>query len=494
MKRPLLSRFWSILSEPVPQELRSFLDARMRELPAELRTELQVAGRHFTHCGYIMGPSYCSFGCTHCYLPKNANRVPLPTLDEMKSQIDANRRLIGPGGGLQITGGDVVDAYWRAGRAGDLAILLRYANRAGLVPMLMTHGQVLLENPDYLDHLVRYGGLRKLALHIDITQAGRPGFPIQAQKREADLHPLRELFVDLLLGVRRRTGVKFFAAHTVTVCERNLESVADIPRWLMADPRHLEAFRMVSFQTEAAVGRTRELSSPVSAEEVWRQIQEGVGIDLSRENLWFGHPDCSNMTTLMVIYPEGRVVNLIPADTESRKFWAAVLRVFGGIGSRGGNLIESGLTVLSAWARHPSFSLGLLRYIRHRLREERLGPRFLGHLLRGRVRGLNIVMHNFMSRQDLTAPRSEIVEKRLAACAFRGAYRRNGQWEAVPMCEMNANFREAQYARLIPSSSLRSRTPAETARPAVNRAAHPELAGAGRKHDLSSISGEAPRA
>ncbi|MCZ6669529.1 MAG: hypothetical protein O6947_00685, partial [Acidobacteria bacterium] len=57
-----------------------------------------------------------------------------------------------------------------------------------------------------------------------------------------------------------------------------------------------------------------------------------------------------------------------------------------------------------------------------------------------------------------------IVEKRLTACAFRGAYRRNGQWEAVPMCEMNANFREAQYARLIPSSSLRSRTPAETNR------------------------------
>jgi len=85
-------------------------------LPSELRTPNQLAGRHLTHCGFTTGASYCSFHCTHCYLPENANQVPIPSLTQMKEQIDANRLFQGPGGGLQITGGDVADAYWRAGR------------------------------------------------------------------------------------------------------------------------------------------------------------------------------------------------------------------------------------------------------------------------------------------------------------------------------------------------------------------------------------------
>ena len=83
---------------------------------AGLRTSNQISGRHMTHCGFTLGASYCSFHCTHCYLPKNANQVPLPSLVQMKEQIAANRRFQGPGGGLQITGGDVVDAYWGSGR------------------------------------------------------------------------------------------------------------------------------------------------------------------------------------------------------------------------------------------------------------------------------------------------------------------------------------------------------------------------------------------
>ncbi len=105
-----MRRLFSILTEPIPAEMRALLAKRWNELPSELQTEWQAVGRHVVHCGYTMGAAPCSFGCTHCYLPKNANRVPLPSLDEMEAQIDANRRLSGPGSGLQITGGDVVDA------------------------------------------------------------------------------------------------------------------------------------------------------------------------------------------------------------------------------------------------------------------------------------------------------------------------------------------------------------------------------------------------
>ena len=96
----------------------------------------------------------------------------------MKEQIDANRKFQGPGGGLQLTGGDVADAYWRGGRQDELVEIVRYAIKTGLIPMLMTHGQTLIEHPEFLEKLMVEGGLRQVAVHIDMTQAGRHGYPI----------------------------------------------------------------------------------------------------------------------------------------------------------------------------------------------------------------------------------------------------------------------------------------------------------------------------
>ena len=111
---------WQAFRRPIQEEKATVLRQRWESLPAELRTNNQISGRHLTHCGFILGASYCSFHCTHCYLPKNANEIPIPSLAQVKEQIDANRRLQGPGGGLQITGGDVADAYWKSGRADEL--------------------------------------------------------------------------------------------------------------------------------------------------------------------------------------------------------------------------------------------------------------------------------------------------------------------------------------------------------------------------------------
>ena len=455
-----MPKLFSILKEPISAEKRALLKARWQELPAELQVDWQVVGRHHVHCGYTLGPSFCSFGCTHCYLPANANRVPLPSLAEMRAQIDANRRLIGPGGGLQITGGDVVDAYWRAGRAEELVTVIRHANDAGVVPMLMTHGQVLLDHPDYLERLVRRGGLRKLAIHVDVTQAGRPGYPIKGLTREADLHPLREQFVDLILDVRRRTGVGFHAAHTVTVTERNLESVGEILSWLISDSRRLDAFRMISLQPEADVGRTRRSQAPVTPEQTWRKVCAAVGGELSRDNLWFGHPDCSNFTSLLVLYPPGsssssaqpRIVNVIAADDASRAYWPALLKTFAGIGSRGESHLEANVRRLAIIARRPAILWQTVRYARAVQRREGLSlSQVLRVLVAGRFRVLGVVQHNFMSAREVSAPRSEVVEKRLAACSFRGAVRRAGEWVAVPMCAMNGEQREDLYAQRIAS-------------------------------------------
>lgn len=447
----------SILRDPVSAEKRALLAARWRQLPAELRTRRQVVGRQLSHCAYTLGASYCSFGCTHCYLPSNANRAPLPSLDEMKAQIDANRRFLGYAGALQITGGDVVDAYFRAGRPGELIEVVRYANEAGVVPMLMTHGQRLLDNPDYLERLVIDGGLRKMAFHIDITQAGRPGFPVGSQRSEADLHPLREQFVDLIHSARKATGVPLNAAHTLTVTDRNLDSFGDVFRWLLAGRRRLQAFNMLSLQPEADVGRTRLSPRPATADACWQKICEAVGADLRKDHLWFGHPDCSHWAILAVLYPEGRVVNVFAGDAESRAFWDALLDTFGGLGSRVADAFEANLRRLALLARRPSFLAEVWRYGRHLLRREGLGVvEVSSHLARGRVGFLTVVQHNFMSTEEVRSD-SDVVRKRLQACSFRGAVKSGDGWRSVPMCAMNADQREDLYAAQIAAAGGRHR-------------------------------------
>ena len=157
---------------------------------------------------------------------------------------------------MQITGGDVADAYWRAGRPNELVEIVRYAISVGSIPMLMTHGQTLLEQPEFLEKLVGEGGLRQVSVHIDMTQAGRHGFPIGRITCEADLHPVRQAFTDLALRVRAKTGVPLEYALSFTVTRRNIDDVPEVFRWYLADPQRTHIWRMLSFQPEADTGRT----------------------------------------------------------------------------------------------------------------------------------------------------------------------------------------------------------------------------------------------
>ena len=61
------------------------------------------------------------------------------------------------------------------------------------------------------------GGLRQVAVHIDMTQAGRHGWPINRIKSEADLHPVRDVFTKLGLDLRAKTGLTLEFAHNCTV-------------------------------------------------------------------------------------------------------------------------------------------------------------------------------------------------------------------------------------------------------------------------------------
>lgn len=451
------TRRWQAFRQPLDAEKKSYLDRRWAELPAELKTPNQISGRHLTHCAFTLGASYCSFHCTHCYLPKNANEVPIPSLEEMREQIRANRRLQGPGGGLQITGGDVADAYWRSGRADELIEIIRYAYHVGLVPMLFTHGQTLIEHPDFLERLITEGGLRQVAVHIDMTQAGRHGYPINTIRSEADLHPVRQAFTELAREMRRRTGVRLEFAHNCTVTRKNIGGVSEIVRWFLADPERTHIWRMLSFQPEADTGRTLYSQKPITPADVWEQLCQGTGRRLRREASIFGHPDCNSWASLLVNRLDGSIAPLLPEDPACD---AMMGRVFEKIGALSLVTDDAGTPpwrLAGVLLQNPGLALRVAAHLGGRILRGSLPAGLVAAALRGQVHTLGIGMHNFMdAAQVADAPNNPVTQCRLDSCVFKGAVKRHGQWEAVPMCAMNQRTWSEIYQQRLDNAALRA--------------------------------------
>jgi hypothetical protein len=447
---------WKAFRFPIDPEKQALLRARWESLPNELRTPHQLAGRHLTHCGFTSGASYCSFRCTHCYLPKNANQIPIPSLAEMKEQIEANRRFQGPGGGLQITGGDLADAYWRAGRADELVAIVRHAVAVGLVPMLMTHGQTLLEHPEFLEALVLEGGLRQIAIHIDMTQAGRHGSPIGRVKDERDLHPLREAFTKLAAEIRERTNLPLELAHNCTVTERNIGSVAEVVRWFLADPARSRIWRILSFQPEANTGRTLFSAHPVTPRMVWQKLCEGMGQHLNGSAFIGGHPDCGQGVSLLVEERRGRYLPLLPNDEKTKRLFSDILAAVGAIStmttdsSAGASLLP--YRAAGAFARHPKLAFRAIARGLALIASGQIPLPFVRAILTERAHTINIGTHNFMDASLVAnAPNEPVTRARLEACVFKGAVKNRvtGDWDAVPMCAMNQSRWSELYAERL---------------------------------------------
>ena len=431
---------WQAFGHPIAGEKADLLHARWASLPGELKTPNQISGRHLTHCGFTTGASYCSFHCTHCYLPKNANQVPIPSLAQMKEQIDANRRFQGPGGGLQLTGGDVADAYWRSGRQDELVEIVRYAIKVGLVPMLMTHGQTLIEHPEFLEKLMVEGGLRQVAVHIDMTQAGRHGWPINRIKSEADLHPVRDAFTQLGLDLRARTGLPLEFAHNCTVTGRNVEFVPEIVRWALEKPERTHLWRMFSFQPEADTGRTLFSVTPATPAAAWQKLCEGTGLPLERDFSIFGHPDCNSWTPLLVSRRSGRYIVFPPQDARTKGLYEELLARVGGVSFVTDDARTTPFRLLGILSQNPWLITRLLAHIAFLLLTGKIPAEFIAALAAGQAHTVGFGIHNFMdAAQVADAPNNPTVQARLDSCVFKGAVknRQSGEWEAIPMCAMN---------------------------------------------------------
>jgi hypothetical protein len=374
----------------------------------------------------------------------------------MKEQTDANRRFQGPGGGLQITGGDVADAYWRSGRQDELIEIVRHAISVGLVPMLMTHGQTLIEHPEFLERLVVEGGLRQVAVHIDMTQAGRHGYPIGRIKSEADLHPVREAFTELGWKIRAKTGLPLEFAHNCTVTRKNIDGVAEIIRWFLADPKRTLLWRMLSFQPEADTGRTIFSEQPITPALTWEKICEGVGMQLRRDVSIFGHPDCNSWASLLIAQTDGTIHPVLPDDPKWDRILGKVLERIGGISLVTDDAGTAPWRLAGILCQNPVLALRLAAYLTGFLVAGKIPVATVSALLKGKVHTVGVGMHNFMDAAQVgNAANDPVIKSRLDSCVFKGAVKQDGEWVAVPMCQMNQERWARIYAERLENPALR---------------------------------------
>jgi hypothetical protein len=381
----------------------------------------------------------CDLACTSCYLGEEANASqPLETA-RVHEQLDALREFLGPQGKAQITSGEVTLLPREV-----LGDYVRYAKEIGLDPMVMTHGRRFLEEPGYLRDLVEKDGLEKISIHVDNTQRGRQEWnPVCT---EAELNPLRDRYARLIRDTRKLTDRKLHAAHTVTVHQRSLDQIPDVMRWMV---RNLDAFRMISFQPVAEVGRTQDESiEGLSLDDVWKRVCQGIGASINRDAMHFGHPECHIVTPVVVARAGDKTVVLETAREGKkwdRAFLGRLLRHIGGYTVRGKSRGQNVMGILSLTLRNPlllieSFLYGAYRTWGNR-RELATVLLEAARTRRLSVRPLALVVHKFMNPGELETP---VGRERLAACTFRVPV----DGKMISMCEMNATeLRSKLYPR-----------------------------------------------
>jgi hypothetical protein len=462
--RDRLASLARVFAAPVSAETRVLLRNAWRRLPAAYRTANQFLGRQYGGCGATIGAMpRCDFACRGCYLGSDANRVPPESIEEIQRQLRRLRAWLGHGGNLQLTDGELT-----LRPADELIRLIRSAREIGLAPMLMTHGDRFRSEPALLPRLVR-AGLGELCIHVDTTQRGRSGVYRDARDERA-LLPLRDEFAALIREVRRETRRPLEVATTFTVTSDNLEQVPLVLRWLRANA---DAFKMISFQPAAQVGRTaRGLGGTVTIDALWERIAAGLSdgaqttldAELRRAEGWLGHPACSRFVQGVVVRDaraDGRddlvFHPLFRSDdpVESRAL-AALVEHLGGLTFRLDDRATAVARALGIAVRSPRLAFELPRLLHHWIGRFARGSRarFVARWLRGdaRVNYLNVVSHHFMTASELDTP---LGRERLDLCAFRVPL---GD-RLMSMCEVNAlGGRDRYYAELA-SRAGRDRSP-----------------------------------
>ncbi len=454
-------------SRPVHPDTEAALAERWAGLPEAARSPEQLLGRRTAGCEGTHGVfPRCNLACTPCYHAKEAQGVRTDgphTLAEIDRQMAYLRSRRGTGQHAQLIGGEVTLLGPE-----DHARALEVMQRHGRKPMSMTHGDF---DEDYLRRLALHPDGRRrcrrlsVAGHFDSLMLGRRG--IERPRAEADLDDHRRRFVAMFERLRATDGVGFDLAHNMTVTPRNLDQVAAVVRSCLG-----MRFGMLSFQPAAYVGnpqRWKEDFRAAGIDEVWAEIERGVGTRLPWRHLQMGDSRC-NRSAYGVLAAGRWTPVLDDRDPRDLRVRDRFLDAFGGMDFERAPL-PLAVAVARVLARRPAMiGVGVewgWRFVR------RCGLR---RLLTGSPRSLTFVVHAFMDAEvvapaweamergeDAAEPRVRAAQERLRACSYAMAHPDDDR--LVPAC--------VQHSVLDPleNRALRELLPTAPAAADVSRSA-----------------------
>lgn len=401
-------------SRPVDPETATALARRWAELPDAVKTPAQLLGRRTSGCEGTHGVfPRCDLACMPCYHAKEAQTVRTDgphTLAEVDRQMAYLRSKRGAGQHAQLIGGEVTLLGPEA-HAAALEIMERHGRK----PMSMTHGDFDYEYLEALattrDGSKRFSRLR-MAGHFDSLMLGRRA--IRRPRSEADLDAERRRFVAMFERLRADHGVGFNLAHNMTVTPNNLGEVASV----VGTCSELR-FGMMSFQPAAYVGnprRWKEDFGTITIDDVWGEIECGIGTRLPWRHLQMGDPRCNR--SAYGVFAGGQWTPILDdRDSRDLRVRDLFLENFGGMDFERPvpRLVPA---IARAVTRRPSLIAAAAGWAARFVR--RTGAR---RLIAGRPRSLTFVVHAFMD--------AEVVRP---------------AWEAIGRCEIadDHRVREAQ--------------------------------------------------
>ena len=371
MMRRLVGNF---VSPSASMETKNLLRNAREALSEQFKTDNQFLGHQYAGCGATIGVMpRCDFACRGCYLGREANRIPPESVAGIERQLRTIRDWLGEGGNVQITDGE---ATLRP--IDEIVEIIQYARDIGLVPMLMSHGDTFLKSPGMLKRLMQEAGLTELSIHIDTTQRGRSKRAYRYAESEQQLMPLRDEFARMIRTLRMATGRTLEVAMTFTVTDENISDIPEVVRWMS---RNADAFKMVSFQPVAQVGRTeKQLGESLTVDKLWARIAEGLygdkdsATELMLHQKFFGHPECTRFVQGVVVAQSESNPVFHPLfrgnDTNAIRLFKEWFYRFGGISFRRLSNVKKIQCLMNLLIQNPIFILfSVLPFVLQRLRD-----------------------------------------------------------------------------------------------------------------------------
>jgi len=387
-----------------PEEIRH-LRARqqwtLERISPSFRTGNQVLGTKRTiGCVALEVTQRCNLDCSICYLSENSESTPDIPLETIMHRAQLIRDHYGVGTNVQVTGGDPT-----LRDHDELVRIVKRLVELKLCPSLFSNG--IKATRELLTRLKEVG-LVDVAFHVDLTEK-RKGFT-----SEAKLCEVREEYIE------RARGVGLNVIFNQTLFARNF---AELPTLVDFYRRHADVVGMASFQLQADTGRglNRKRKDVISLDTVSAKVDETLGVNLSWDNVLFGHPKCHRIGYALVFGEGDQVIDLF----DDRKVLEDMLVTFRDTYFDRTKPRRAVVQALEAAVKQRWVRPGL-RYWGRRVKEN-WRPLVQS---RGKVRKLSFFMQNFQDRASLD-------HERIDNCSFHTMNDAGG----VSMCVHNA-FRD----------------------------------------------------